>query len=59
MLRTSTLRRAVEVGRFKGTTEHLRLSEFCDLQVVENQFNFVLCCPLYSDLRNSLFQSIQ
>ena len=58
-LRTSTLPLAVEVGRFKGTPEHLRLCEFCDLQVVEDEFHFVFYCPLYCDLRNSLFESIQ
>ena len=40
-LRTSTLPLAVEAGRFKGTPEHLRLCEFSDLQVVEDEFHFV------------------
>lgn len=48
----------MEVGRFKGIPEHLRLCEFCDLQVVEDEFHFVFYCPLYCDLRNSLFESI-
>lgn len=34
--RTSTLPLAVEVCRFKGTSEHLSLCEFCNLQVVED-----------------------
>jgi hypothetical protein len=45
-LRTSTLPLAVEVGRFKGTPEHLRLCEFCDLQVVEDECHLVFYCPL-------------
>lgn len=49
----------MEVGRFKGTPAYLRLCEFCDLQVVEDEFHFVFYCPLYCDLRNSLFESIQ
>jgi len=40
-LRTSTLPLAVGVGRFKGIPEHLRLCEFCDLKVVEDEFHFV------------------
>lgn len=34
---------------FKGTPEHLRLHEFCDLQVVEDEFHSVLYCSVRSD----------
>lgn len=43
----------------KATPEHLHLREFYDLQVAEDEFHFVFHCLLYSDLRNSLFKSIQ
>lgn len=42
----------VEVGRFKGTPEHLHLCELYDLQIVENYICFVLYCHLYCDLRS-------
>ena len=31
----------------------------CDLGVVEDEFHFVFHCPLYHDLRNSLFKKMQ
>lgn len=34
---------------FKGTPEHLRLHEFYDLQVVEDEFHSVLYCSITSD----------
>lgn len=43
----------------KATPEHLHLCEFYDLQVAEDEFHFVFHCLLYSDLWNSLFESIQ
>ena len=31
----------------------------CDLGVVEDEFHFVFHCPLYNNLRNSLFEKMQ
>lgn len=50
---------AIEVGRFRGIPEDLLLCGFCDLQVVEDEVHFVFHGPLYGELRNCLFESIQ
>ena len=58
-LRAGTLPLAIEVGRFKGIPEERRLCEFCDLHVVEDEFHFILYCPLFDELRNCLFKSAE
>lgn len=32
---------SIKVGRYKGITKEQRLGVFCDLGVVDNEFNFV------------------
>ena len=58
-LRFGILPLAIEVGRFRGTPEELRLCEFCDLNVVEDEVHFLLYCPLYEDLRKCMFEIVQ
>ncbi len=56
---TGTLPLAIEVGKSESIPEDLGLCDFCDLQVVENEFHFVFHRPLNGELRNCLFESIQ
>lgn len=58
-LRTGSLPLAIEVGRYKGIPEEERLCVFCDLGVVKDEFHFIFHCPLYSDLRNCLYEKIK
>ena len=46
----------VERGRYVGRPENERLCSECS--VLENEFHFVMICPLYSDLRNSFINRI-
>lgn len=58
-LKTGTLTLAVEVGQIIGTPEHLRLWEFCDVQVEEDEFNFLYFIVFkFWFKENSLFQLI-
>ena len=46
----------IERGRYVGKLEHERLCSVCN--IVENEFHFVMICPLYSELRNSFISKI-
>ena len=46
----------VERGRYIGKLEHERLCPICD--TVENEFHFVMICPLYNELRNYFLSRI-
>ena len=46
----------IERGRYVGKLEHERLCSECG--IVENEFHFVMICPLYVELRNSFISKI-
>ena len=54
-LRTSSHSLCIETGRHIGTPQHERICIFCKdnstVEVIENEFHFVCCCSLYTDLR--------
>ena len=58
-LRSGALPLAVEVGRYTGIPEEQRLCVVCDLGVVEDEFHFMFHCPMYNNLRLSLFEKMQ
>ena len=58
-MRSGALPLAVEVGRYTGIPEEQRLCVVCDLGVVEDEFHFMFHCPLYNNLRLSLFEKMQ
>ena len=46
---------AIEKGRHEGVLLENRLCKYCENLgsiVIEDEFHFLLCCPLYSSLRN-------
>ena len=45
-----------EGGRYVGKLEQERLCSEC--VIVENEFHFVMMCPLYVELRNSFISKI-
>ena len=47
------------MGRYKSIPEEERLCTLCDMGVVEDEYHFVFYCPLYSDLRTTLFEAAQ
>lgn len=42
---------AIERGRFENIERNDRLCRYCNLNRVENEYHFLLVCPLYRDLR--------
>ncbi len=44
----------IEVGRFRGLSVAERKCIFCDQNEVETESHFLLKCPFYSTIRNSL-----
>ena len=41
----------VETGRHNNIPYEHRLCPICNTQIVEDEYHFVMICPLYSDLR--------
>ena len=42
---------AVERGRYDNTPRTERLCLYCNLGMIENEYHFLLVCPLYRDIR--------
>jgi hypothetical protein len=43
---------AIERGRYVHIDRNSRFCKSCNVNVIENEYNFLLVCPAYSDLRN-------
>ena len=41
----------IEKGRYRNIPRLERKCKFCQMNVVENEFHFLLACPVYNDLR--------
>ena len=50
-VRTSSHMLNVELGRFNDVPRNLRLCTLCDHSTMEDEFHFILVCPVYVDLR--------
>jgi hypothetical protein len=50
--RTSSHDLAIESGRYNNTLRENRLCTFCSMKTVENEYHFLLVCPLYRDVRS-------
>ena len=44
----------IEVGRFRGLSVNERICIFCNQNAVETEAHFLLKCPFYDVIRNSL-----
>ncbi len=51
MLRTGELSLRINTGRWGRLLRQDRICEYCSLNVVEDEFHFLLICPLYTDIR--------
>ena len=50
----------IETGRYVGEKPNeRRLRKICDSQQIEDETHFLLHCPFYSVLRNTLFSSVE
>ena len=53
--RLSSHQLGIEIGRHVGLIREDRLCRKCNLRMVEDEYNFLLVCPLYNDLRRKYF----
>jgi hypothetical protein len=42
---------AVEQGRYTGIARHLRFCIVCNTQQIEDEYHFIMICPIYHNLR--------
>ena len=49
--RTSSHKLNIESGRFLNILRNERVCHICDLQDIEDEYHFILVCPVYHDLR--------
>ena len=61
LFRSGALPLAVETVRYSRPQISLneRLCKFCNTNSVENEIHFLMLCPLYSDIRYELFQTLE
>lgn len=55
--RTSSHRLRVETGRYENIARENRICIFCNMNQVENEYHFLLVCPLYRELRRNFLKS--
>ena len=48
---------AIERGRFENIPRDERICRYCNLNMIENEYHFLLVCPLYGDLRRKYFKN--
>ena len=48
----------IELGRYRQSPVEQRLCPMCDTNNVEDESHVLLVCPLYNDIRNSLYDAI-
>ena len=46
----------IETGRYNGVPRHMRICKCCNMNVIENEFHFLLVCPLFRELRKKYFK---
>jgi exonuclease III len=44
---------AIERGRYQKIERHNRLCKCCNMNVIENEYHFLLVCPAYAEIRKS------
>ena len=47
---------AIEKGRYNNINRENRLCTYCNMNVIENEFHFLLVCPKYKHLRIKYFK---
>ena len=51
-IRCSAHKLMIEEGRYRNIDRNQRFCTKCNMNVIENEFHFVLVCPFYRQLRN-------
>ena len=52
--RCSSHKLFIEEGRYHNIARELRLCKYCNMNMIENEYHFLLVCPFYHDLRRKL-----
>ena len=55
-LRLSSHDLAIERGRYESIPRNERICKYCNQNMTENEYHFLLVCPLYRDLRHKYFK---
>ena len=50
--RVSSHNLEIEVGRYHGIDRENRTCKLCNVNVIESEFHFLLCCSKYTEIRN-------
>ncbi len=48
----------IEIGRYSNMPVNERLCKLCNTNNVENEYHFLLTCPVYKEIRQKLFNNI-
>ena len=48
---------AIETGRYVNVERENRICEHCNINVIENEYHFLLVCPKFRHLRIQYFKS--
>jgi hypothetical protein len=48
----------IEIGRYKNLETEERLCKLCIKQKIEDEYNFVIDCPIYNSSRKICYQKI-
>ena len=52
-LRCSAHKLMIEEGRFRGIERNQRICPFCSMNMIEDEYHFLLVCPTYRELRKT------
>ena len=44
----------IEEGRYRNIDKNNRICPYCNMKLTEDEFHFLLVCPAYRDLRQSM-----
>ncbi|MCU7801014.1 MAG: hypothetical protein KZQ70_12965 [gamma proteobacterium symbiont of Lucinoma myriamae] len=53
-LRCSAHKLVIEEGRYRNIEKDMRLCQFCSMNILENEYHFLLVCPAYREIRKSI-----
>ena len=51
--RVSAHQLRIEQGRYNGTARPDRICEICNMNEIEDEYHFILICPMYNDIRSA------
>ena len=57
--RLGVLQLRIETGRFRNLPYEQRICQLCELNKVEDEFHFIMECPLYDNVRHELFRKAE